>query len=73
MLSLSLIGEGLRVCTSPHSPGRFLGQVFWACPNGMKARSRPMTCWRHFISQVVKEHFGVPKEGLKDVAKKREV
>lgn len=32
-----------------------------------------MTCWRHFISQVVKEHFGVPKEGLKDVAKKREV
>uniref|UniRef100_A0A669C5T3 Reverse transcriptase domain-containing protein n=1 Tax=Oreochromis niloticus TaxID=8128 RepID=A0A669C5T3_ORENI len=54
-------------------PGRLLGEVFWACPTERRARSRPRTRWRDYISRLAWERLGVPPDKLEEVAGEREV
>lgn len=52
--------------------GRLLGEVFQVYQNGDEAWVTPRTCSRDNISQLAREHRGVPPDKLKEVAGERE-
>jgi len=41
--------------------------------SGRRARGRPRTCWRDYISLLTWERLGIPQEELESVTGEREV
>jgi len=54
-------------------PGRLPLEVLQASPTGRRARGRPRTRWRDYISQLAWERLGILQNELVNVAGERDV
>lgn len=55
------------------SPGHLPRQVFRACPTRRRPQGRLRTHWRHYVSRLGRERFGIPSEELEDVYGEKDV